>query len=284
MLKIKFKRTKHMAIFNSFIFDNIDSLSQGVYITGEAVYNAPERAVEMITIPGKNGDLTIDQGRFENIDVKYPAGCFAKTQSEFAEKIRNIRNVLASRYNYVRLEDTYNPDEFRLALYKSGVEVDPVEYSRAGKFDIVFNCKPQRFLKSGEVPYDFVTSYDGLTDENSVQLQNENGVDIEGGVGFSNNIVNPTDFEAKPLIHAKGNGIVNLGSQRITIEGLPSNNTDIYIDCEAMEIYTKNGSVISSASSYVTFNTANFPVIPKGTSGFTYTMDIADIIPRWWRI
>ena len=162
--------------------------------------------------------------------------------------------------------------------------MDPVAYSRAGEFDIVFNCKPQRFLISGEVPYDFVTSYDGLTDENSVQLQNENGVDIEGGVGFSNNIVNPTEFEAKPLIHAKGNGIVNLASQRITIAGLSSNNTDIYIDCETMEIYTKSGSIISDASSFVTFNTPNFPVIPTGTSGFTYTMDIAEIIPRWWRI
>ena len=96
--------------------------------------------------------------------------------------------------------------------------------------------------------------------------------------------MNPTNFEAKPLIHAKGNGIVNLGSQRITISGLASNNTDIYIDCETMEIYTRSGSIISGASSFVSFNTPDFPVIPKGTSGFTYTMDIAEIIPRWWRI
>ena len=273
-----------MALFNSFTFDNENSLESGIYITGEAVYNAPKRAVEMITIPGKDGDLTLDQGRFENIDVKYPAGCFADSKEDFAEKVAQFRNVLASRFTYKRLTDTYHPDEFRLGVYRSGLEVDAVNQNRAGEFDIVFDCKPQRFLTSGEVPYDFVTSYQGLTDENSVQLQNESGVDIEGGVGFSNNIVNPTNFEAKPLIHAKGNGIVNLGSQRITISGLSSNNTDIYIDCESMEIYTKSGSIISGASSFVSFNTPDFPVIPKGTSGFTYTMDIAEIIPRWWRI
>lgn len=272
-----------MAIFNSLIFDGINSLSNGVYITGEAVYNAPERAVDMVNIPGKNGALAIDQGRFENIEVTYPAGCFAKTQAEFAEKIRKIRNVLASRYNYVRLEDTYHPDEYRLALYKSGLEVDPAGYSRAGEFDITFECKPQRFLKSGETAYDFVTSYQGLTDENSVQLQNEKGVDIEGGVGFSNNMINPTEFEAKPLVHVVGPGTVNLGSQQIIISGI-SKTTNLYIDCETMEIYTKSGSIISGASSFVSFNTPDFPVIPKGTTGFTYTMDIAEIIPRWWRI
>lgn len=272
-----------MAIFNSFTFDGINSLEQGVYITGEAVYNAPARSVEMIQIPGRNGDLAIDQGRYENLEVTYPAGCFAKTQEEFAEKVRNIRNILASRYNYVRLEDSYNSDEYRLALYKSGLELSPVAYSRASEFSITFECKPQRFLKSGETAYDFVTSYQGLTDESSVQLQNENGVDIEGGVGFSNNMKNPTAFEAKPLIHVIGPGTVNLGSQQIVISGI-SKTTHLYIDCETMEIYTKSGSIITGASSYVTFNTADFPVIPTGTTGFTYTMDIAEIIPKWWRI
>lgn len=143
-----------MALFNSFTFDNENSLDSGIYITGEAVFNAPERVVEMVNVPGRNGAIAIDEGRFENIAVTYPAGCFADNMTEFAEKVANFRNILASRFTYKRLEDTYYPDEFRMGLYRSGLEVDVVNQARAGKFDIEFDCKPQRFLTSGEEPVD----------------------------------------------------------------------------------------------------------------------------------
>ena len=101
-----------MAVFNSLTFDGENSLDYGIYISGEGVYDAPSRAVEMVTIPGRNGTLAIDQGRVEKIDVKYAAGAFGSTQTEYADKMRAFRNMLASRYNYVRLEDDYHPDEF----------------------------------------------------------------------------------------------------------------------------------------------------------------------------
>jgi len=139
-----------MAIFKALTFDGVNSLDYGIYITGEAVYNAPERAVEMINIPGKNGALALDQGRFENIEVTYHAGCFADSQADFADKVMQFRNALASRYTYKRLTDEYHPDEYRLGLYKSGLDVDAVRYGTAGEFDIVFDCKPQRFLTDGD--------------------------------------------------------------------------------------------------------------------------------------
>ena len=143
-----------MAVFNSLTFDGENSLDYGVYITGEAVYNAPDRAVELISIPGRNGAIALDQGRFENIEVTYPAGTFGDDQPEFASKIRAFRNALASRFNYVKLTDSYHPDEYRLGLYKSGLTTTPVQRSKAGEFPIVFNCKPQRFLTSGETEVD----------------------------------------------------------------------------------------------------------------------------------
>ena len=54
-------------IFKRLYFDGQSSGTYGVYITGEAVYNAPARDVEMVTIPGRNGQLALDKGRFENI-------------------------------------------------------------------------------------------------------------------------------------------------------------------------------------------------------------------------
>lgn len=137
------------AIYKSLIFDGEDSRDYGIYITGKAVYNAPQRAVEMISIPNRNGAFALDKGYFENIEVTYPAGIFADNETNFAEAISDFRNFLCSRKGYVRLSDEYNPGEYRMAVYKSGLEVSPTQL-RAGEFEITFDCKPQRFLTSGE--------------------------------------------------------------------------------------------------------------------------------------
>lgn len=138
-------------IFKGLEFDGQSSKNFGVYITGEAVFNAPERDVEMISIAGRNGSFALDKGRFENIEVTYPAGIFADTETDFAEAISDFRNFLCSRKGYVRLTDEYNPAEYRMAIYKSGLDVSPTQL-KAGEFNITFDCKPQRYLLSGEEP------------------------------------------------------------------------------------------------------------------------------------
>lgn len=239
-----------MAVFNSLTFDGENSLDYGVYITGEAVYNAPERVVDMITIPGRNGTLSLDQGRFENITVTYPAGTFGTSQSEFASLVSNFRNALVSRYKYVRIEDDYHTDEFRLGLYKSGLEVDPVSMNRAGEFDIVFDCKPQRFLKSGENVYTRTVS---------------------------GSINNPTLFEARPLLVVTGTGNLTVNGVQIAISQTPTT-----IDCEAMEAY--NGT--TSRNSDIVLTPNKFPVLKPGNNTITLGSGITkvEITPRWWRI
>lgn len=271
-----------MALFKRFIFDGIDSLEYGIYITGEAVYNAPRRAMSLLQVPGKNGSLAIDQGYFENIEVSYPAGCFAKSQEDFAKKIQAFRNAIAARYSYKKLVDEYNADEYRMALYKSGLEVNVVSYHRAGEFKITFECKPQRFLIDGDAALPWISNYQALLDENSINLQDENGNDIEGGVTEVTTIANTQQFASKPLIIATGSGVINIGAQKIEISGIKEGQ-NIYIDCESMEVYTLSGSIPVSVSSSVSFNTADFPEIPPGVSGFSSTMPV-QVIPRWWRL
>ena len=133
------------AIFKELEFDGEMSGDYGLYISGEGAYNAPDRDVEMVTIPGRNGTLALDHGRFENIEVTYPAGVFGTDEADFADKVGAIRAWLCSKKGYVRLTDEYNPDEYRLAVYKSGLDVSPAKLM-AGEFDLVFQCMPQRFL------------------------------------------------------------------------------------------------------------------------------------------
>ena len=178
-------------IFKGFTFDGESSKDYGIYITGSAVYNAPVRDVEMISIPGRNGSFALDKGRFENIEVTYPAGIYAETESDFAQGISDFRNFLASRQGYVELSDDYNLGEYRLAVYKSGLDVSP-EQLRAGEFEITFECKPQRFLTSGET---------------------------EETIANGGTITNPTLFDARPLLEVWGTGTIEFGGQSVTVYG-----------------------------------------------------------------
>lgn len=178
------------AIYKALEFDNVSSRTYGVYITGEAVYNAPARDVEMITIPGRSGAFALDNGRFENIEVSYPAGIFADTEADFRQAISDFRNFLCSRKGYVRLQDEYNPDEYRMAVYKSGLEVDPAML-KAGEFTITFDCKPQRWLTSGETKQTIASSGDTIT--------------------------NPTLFDASPLLEIDGYGTVEFNGYTVEI-------------------------------------------------------------------
>lgn len=177
-------------IFNSLQFDGDNSLDHGVYITGEAIYNAPVRDTENIEIPGRNGDFILDKGRWENIDVTYKAGLFGSDQDNFASKIRDYRNILASRLGYKRITDTYNPEEYRLGKLKDGLDVDAKAQKKAGEFDIVFDCKPQRYLVSGEE---------------------------EISVSSGQIITNPTPYDASPLLKARGYGVIQFNGYEIEI-------------------------------------------------------------------
>lgn len=183
-----------MGMIKDLTFDGLSLSDYGVGITGAGVYNAPKRAVNMVTIPGRDGDYALDEGRFENIEITYPAGAFDDDQPDFAEKMSDLRNELASRIGYKRLEDEYNPDEYRLGIFKDGLDVSPAHYSRAGEFDLVFNCKPQRFLTSGEVEQE-ITS---------------------GGT-----ITNPTLFESKPILLVTGYGDIDINGELITVDNVP---------------------------------------------------------------
>lgn len=136
------------------IFDGIDAQASGVLISGEGTFDSPERIYEMVEVPGRNGAVAIVQGRFGNIEVTYPAAIWADTQAAFRNKLAAFRSAMASRIGYKRLEDTYHPDEFRLGIFRGAVEVEPDGYNTAGAFELVFDCKPQRFLKSGEEQVD----------------------------------------------------------------------------------------------------------------------------------
>lgn len=174
----------------SITFGGVNSADFDLYIGGEGTFNAPKRAVEIVEVPGRNGAIVIDKGHFENIEVSYTVINQEQDLATFSQKLAGFRNALGALRGYQRLSDTFHPDEFREALFVDDFEVKPIDYTTASEFTIKFNCKPQRYLVSGEDPV-VVADGDALT--------------------------NPTLFEAEPLLAIKGSGLVGFNGYEINI-------------------------------------------------------------------
>lgn len=207
-------------IFNTLKYGSVKSEDYGVYITGEAVYNVPTRAVDILDVPGRNGAVVIDQNRWDNIIVEYPAGVFGNDQADFRTLIRAFRNALASQTGYHELSDTYHPDEYRQGLYVDGMEVEPHDQGRVGEFTIRFNCKPQRWLTSGKT-----------------QVTMTNGGDL----------TNPTLYPAHPLLGVRGYGQITIGSKSLRlVNDTLGHITLLYGKNVSSYSATYNGALVSS--------------------------------------
>lgn len=133
---------------NNVIFGGVDFAENGVWVTGSGTFSAPQRDVTVVSVPGRNGDLVIDNGKWNNIQVTYP--CFIR--DNFDQNMAAFRSLLCSQLGYQKLEDSYHPDEYRLGAFAEGLFPSMRQRNKGGEFDVIFNCKPQRFLKSGDEP------------------------------------------------------------------------------------------------------------------------------------
>lgn len=235
---------------NYLIMDGVDSRTFGLYINGVDTFGAPAREVSTLQIPGRNGDLIVKADRLQNYDLTYSAFICRN----FDANIAALRAFLLSHTSYFRLEDTYHPYEYRMAYYRGPFTPSVTQRLNAAKFDLVFNVKPQRFLKSGE---EYVSISDG---------------DV---------ITNPTRFISRPLLRFTGSGTIQFGSG--TILTITDNiSQTMYIDCETMECY--NGS--TNLNNKVSSSDNDFPKLLPGDNVYHRGPGITSmrVYPRWYTV
>lgn len=242
-----------MVKWGHIIYGGVNSADYGIYITGEAVYNAPERDGEFIEVPGRNGAIFMDNRRYKNITVTYPAGAFGVTQKEFREKMTKFRNAILSQIGYQRLEDTYHPDEYRMGVYASGLEVEAVAHGKAGEFNLIFECKPQRWLTAGALP-----------------------IPIDSG----DVLQNPTPFSSGPLLEIDGYGSVWFNGHHVKLENAVLGNTllnDSFVSSisttDQLSIETSN-EVAFDGSLFNTGDTITVKATKVRTSFYTQNVGI----------
>lgn len=220
----------------------------GAFYDSHSAFDSPERDVEMVEVYGRNGDYIIDNDRFRNIEVTFP--CYINTS--FLTSYRALMAFLQSSKGYNRLEYSQEPNHYRMAAFIAGSQPTPNQLHNSGQFLVVFNCKPQRYLKTGDTAVD-CTSLASIT--------------------------NPTLFPAKPLIRLYGTGTLGIGSQYITVSAHSYPYIDV--DCELMD--ARYG--MTNCNQYVSFSTTDYITLEAGANaldndGFSQV----EITPRWYEV
>lgn len=230
------------------IFDGKNSLDYGVLIEKYPSRPYPERIYDSYTVPGRSGSLVYDTKAYNNVTQAYE--CYFKNgMASSYEMERYLTAWLLQPKGYRILEDSYDPEVFRKAIFAGPVDVSSF-FAKYGRCTLEFNCQPQRWLKSGQ---------NAINAGNGMQLWNDGET-------------------ALPIIqvNGSGSGTIGIGSSTIQLSQIPERLT---IDAETQNIYAglQNYNHIATI-------TGGFPVLPNGQTGISFSAGVTSvsITPRWW--
>lgn len=232
---------------NSFTYNGTSSNTFNVNVTRFPDYEIPERKVSKISVPGRNGDLIVDTGAYANVARTYDVYFNAKANG-FHSSAHDLAAWLCSFGGYARLEDTYDPDVYLMARISNQDQLSNwMNYM--GRTTVKFDCKPQRWLKSGETEV-ALTSGDEITNDY---------------------------MPCYPIFKATGSGTLVVNGNSIAISN--NLNKTIVIDCETQNAYTgtenRNGDISI---------TGDFPFFVSGANEVTFNNASVTMIPRWWTL
>lgn len=235
------------------IFNGLSSLDYGIQVEHPPGYQIPAKNYTVSAVPGRSGDIVVWDGSYKNVNRQYEIAV-ADLDKDFTEMANAISEWLNSSDGYARLEDTYEPDYYRLAYYDEEATIENI-LSHAGRVTVNFNCKPQRYLKSGEIPIKITKPVE---------------------------LINPTNYASNPIITVYGNGEestnLTIGNRTFAID---LTKGPITIDCDLKDVYydgeNRNDCIKIEKG---------FPTLGKGTTTISWDSGelLLEVIPRWWTI
>ena len=274
------------------IFDGKSSDNYGIVVEVLPDYSSAEKNVEFVDVPGRNGQIAIDNGTYKTVERKYNIACGKDAPNEFKSSAKAISQWLNRGIGFCRLEDSYEPEIYRMAAYAGPTDISNI-YGMAGRAEITFTCQPERYLKSGEIPIKLETS--SMENDNSMHLVR---AEVPGPIiNVFIKSINATDAE---------NCIITITiaeSYRLQLK-IPKKvqDTDILlsgdiitIDNDSCAIYltrklSSDEIFITNLEQYVDdLVNETFPIeFDPGTTKIKLTTEHiscdAEVLPRWWTI
>ena len=128
----------------SFTYNGINCESFGMFVEKFPSRPFPTKKVTTYNILGRNGDLIVEHGGYNNVIQEYEVyvnGSGSGLQTNLAAIARWL---LYGASGYAKLIDTYDPSIYREARVVGGEEFIN-SLNRFGKATLQFDCKPQRY-------------------------------------------------------------------------------------------------------------------------------------------
>ena len=233
---------------NGFTFGNQNSWDFGLRVEKLPTIGSPKRRVTAITVPGRSGNLHIDEGVYESYTQPYE--CYFHGKAPTAEVTHAIRTWLMSGSGPRKLTDEYDPKHYHMATFIGPLDVANI-LNRYGRCTITFEVDPRAYLRSGTEPIRFTAP---------------------------NRLSNLTGYPAQPLIRMEysGEGELTVGDRTVKLYDTASG--ELYIDCETMDAYRGEENMNRL------IGCEKFPVLAPGANDISWTGGIqaVEITPRWW--
>ena len=232
----------------TFYLDGIDAQSAGIYLQKPIVFSEAVPNIESKTIPGRNGDLIFETGSYKNRSGSVSCFCL---QEDVETAVSAAGRFLMRKKGYRRLETSDDPNHYWMARVENSPQME-MRIRVLAPFDISFDCKPQRFLKSGENKTSFTAS---------------------------GSISNQYGQTALPLITLYGNGTGTLTIGDCVVE-IKSLSGVLRLDSDTQNAYNDNGN------QNMKINAPIFPTLRDGENkiGFGGGIERVEIVPRWWEL
>lgn len=180
-------------IFNGQPFSAFDA-----YVATSNFLDGAAKDYTSVSVLGRSGDLQISNNRYKNITVKVRV----YVRSNMEQNIRAMRSYLESVNGYARLELSDQPNEYRIGLFKDMFAPKPYDRN-VGAVELTFDCKPQRFLKSGEIPVS-ASSQSNTYTGNPVEIDNPSGLSAVSSLSVALNPIQNLNGYDSPWIGGAG--------------------------------------------------------------------------------
>ena len=250
----------------------------GIYVDAAVSFNKPAKRVETFSVPGRNGDLVIDEGTFDNVLISYPV----YEKATFPDEFDAIVNWLASLQGYQRIECSNDPNHYRLGRFVVPQTPTAKRLNKDGYYTLTFDCKPQRWLLSGEEDTEITanpsTEYTGdvvTFTANALDaitgvtadidpVQNLNGYSNPWPAGGGKNLLNPNTVTNDSWINTT-TGAVETGHTGYVVSD--------YIPVVTGESYTKSG--YGNSNRAFTYASDKTPLSRWNANTITVSGDVA---------
>ncbi len=227
----------------------------GLALQGPVTFAGAQPRVGTVQVPGRNGELCFFDGSYANLEGR--ARCFALDAQDVSQKLDAITGWILRNPGYRRLMVSQERETYRLARVAIG-PANEIRMRRLAPFEIAFDCKPQKYLLSGE---------------------------REISLAGPSTLHNPYAFAALPRITVYGSGPGNLqvGDTTVQIRAL---NGWVTLDSELQNAYKIPAPGQPAQNKNSAVFAPEFPALAPGGSAVSWTGGIerVEVAPRWWTL